>query len=505
RVGGRILRRPRHPVQGPHPRRQPAPRHLAGEAREAPARVRCLARCPRDDDGRQLDAADRRRLDGAVLLAGVGGGARAADPGEVRRRRDGRRRLRARPRGPAHGTGRRRTAPARPQRPGARGHRLLRDPRGVRLHRADHAGGGGGRGVLPHRARPGRRDRQGRPQPPERERLLARRGPPVRGDGRPHHRDGGQARLHQGPGDGAARTGPDLDLRRRWPGRRRPGRVRLSARTHRPTARFEEDNVTDSYLTLANGTLKPVFKKLGLPQPAILRRYRPGSPLTVGPVLVVADDASAADADAVAKTLSGWDVDVRREAGDTPGERFGAVVLVLTGARTPEDVSAPVLTVAGTLRRLAGNGRVLTISRAVADGDAPVLAATRGGVDGLVRSLGKELRGGSTSNGILLTDDAAVDSASAVAALRFFLSAKSAYVDGQLLPVGPADVAGPVDWEQPLAGKVGVVTGDARGIGAAIARTMARDGAKVVVIDVPQAGEALAAVANEIGGVALQL
>ena len=263
--------------------------------------------------------------------------------------------------------------------------------------------------------------------------------------------------------------------------------------------------MTDSYLNLANGTLKPVFKKLGLPQPAILRRYRPGAPLTVGPVLVVSDDASAADADAVAKTLSGWDVDVRRDAETADGVRFGAVVLVLTEAQTPAALSAPVLTVAGTLRRLAGNGRVVTISRAVADGDAPVLAATRGGVEGLVRSLGKELRGGSTANGIQLTGDAAVDSASAVATLHFFLSAKSAYVDGQLLPVGPSEAAGPVDWERPLAGKVGVVTGAARGIGAAIARTMARDGAKVVVIDVPPAGESLAAVANEIGGVALQL
>ena len=49
------------------------------------------------------------------------------------------------------------------------------------------------------------------------------------------------------------------------------------------------------------------------------------------------------------------------------------------------------------------------------------------------------------------------------------------------------------------------MTGAARGIGAQVARTLARDGAKVVVVDVPAAGEALAAVANEIRGTALQL
>ena len=35
--------------------------------------------------------------------------------------------------------------------------------------------------------------------------------------------------------------------------------------------------------------------------------------------------------------------------------------------------------------------------------------------------------------------------------------------------------------------------------------TFARDGAKVVALDIPQAGDALAKVANEIGGTALQL
>lgn len=264
--------------------------------------------------------------------------------------------------------------------------------------------------------------------------------------------------------------------------------------------------MADNYTTFVNGGLgKKLSKQLGLPRPAILRRYAPDAPLTVGPVLVVSDDASAADADALTKALVAWDVDVRRSADGAGDVRWGGVVLVGTAAESPEAVSEAVLAVGGTLRKLAGNGRVVVVSRAPEAGDPPVLAATRAGFEGFTRSVGKELRGGATANGVQLTGGAAVDSTSALGVIRFFLSAKSAYVDGQVLPVGPSETPIDVDWEQPLAGQVAVVTGAARGIGAAIARTLARDGAKVVVVDVPAAGESLAAVANEIKGTAVQL
>jgi 3-oxoacyl-[acyl-carrier protein] reductase len=89
--------------------------------------------------------------------------------------------------------------------------------------------------------------------------------------------------------------------------------------------------------------------------------------------------------------------------------------------------------------------------------------------------------------------------------VRFLLSAKSAYVDAQVFYVGAADSVRPADWDKPLDGKVALVTGAARGIGAEIAKVFARDGAKVVLIDVQQAADALAETANKVGGTALTL
>lgn len=259
--------------------------------------------------------------------------------------------------------------------------------------------------------------------------------------------------------------------------------------------------MTDKYTQfVSRGLGRNVAKKLGLPQPAILRRYEPGQPLITGPVLV---QGNTAGADALAASLLSWDLDVRRHA--VPREKLGAIVLVLDELERPDDLESPVLAAAASLRDLAPSGRVITLSRPAANSTAPSQAAARQGVDGFLRSLAMELRSGATGNGVLLGDGVTTTSPSALAAVRFLLSGRSAYVDGQFLTVTSTEGTLPVDFGKPLAGKVAVVTGAARGIGAAIARTLHRDGATVVLVDIPAAGDHLAAVANEVHGTALQL
>ena len=239
--------------------------------------------------------------------------------------------------------------------------------------------------------------------------------------------------------------------------------------------------------------------QLGLPRPARLRRYAVGAPLIDGPVLVGGLGAAPVAA-RVRDLLKLEGVDAVDEFAS--GDRVAAVVADLTEAQDPADLEVLRALVAPALKGLLASGRVIVVGRSPRGAGSFAQAATRRALEGITRSIGKELRAGATAN-LVLVDDGA--DANADAAVRFLLSGRAAYVDGQVVRVGGGTPTEPEDWATPLAGKVAVVTGAARGIGASIADVLARDGATVVCIDIPGAGDSLARTANRVGGTALQL
>ncbi|HEY7007286.1 MAG TPA: 3-oxoacyl-ACP reductase [Jatrophihabitantaceae bacterium] len=254
--------------------------------------------------------------------------------------------------------------------------------------------------------------------------------------------------------------------------------------------------MSDKYLNLVNSPLGArVASTVGLPRPVVLRRYRASEPIVPGPVLV--GSTSGRVPKKLTALVAATGVELQTEPVE--GTRWGALLLDARSVATPSDLGGLRAFLSPQLRALVPSGRVIVLGRAP-DGADVVVDAARQALDGIVRSLAKELQRGSTANLLWVEDEGSLESA-----VRFLLSGRSAYVDGQALRLDAGAAPAPADWEHPLAGTTALVTGAARGIGAAIAGVLARDGAHVIVADLPQAGESLAKVANRVGGSALQL
>lgn len=255
-------------------------------------------------------------------------------------------------------------------------------------------------------------------------------------------------------------------------------------------------NLYGSFVNSAPGGF--LASKLGLPKPEKLRRYAPGEPPLPGPVLL---GGKGRVAEPVRALLS----DYAFADSLTSGTKYGALVFDATGIGTIEDLSQLFEFFQPAMRSIAPCGRVLVI------GTTPELAGSveeqiaQRALEGFTRSVGKELLRGATAQLVYLHPEAAPAATGLESTLRFILSAKSAFVDGQVIRVGKEDSTAPTNWQRPLDGKVAVVTGAARGIGATIAEVFARDGAQVIVADIPAAGETLTETANKVGATALAL
>ena len=194
--------------------------------------------------------------------------------------------------------------------------------------------------------------------------------------------------------------------------------------------------------------------------------------------------------------------DLGRDVPPRYATRPGALVIDATGVRQIVQLEGLRELLRPVMKGLENSGRVIIVATDASAVDGIEAKAVAQGIDGINRTVGKELRGGATSNLVFVR--AGTTAADLASTLSFLLEGRSAFVSGQTWRVGPSKSVGELT-DRPFEGRIVVVTGAARGIGAAIAGTFARDGATVVAVDMPGAGDALASVANAIGGSALQL
>lgn len=283
--------------------------------------------------------------------------------------------------------------------------------------------------------------------------------------------------------------------------------------------------MSDKYLSFVNSAFgKQVAKQVGLPSPVVLERFHEGQEFLTGPALVGTSEGGRL-LDQVSACLATVDQPVMVHQNDRnyseatasllkaecdfhtwtkeDGGKLKALIFDASGIKTSADLKELYNFFKPAVKQILPSGRIVILGSTPELCSDPEERIAQRALTGVIKAMGKEMKNGGVANLIYVASNAEQNLASS---LQFFLSSKTAYVSGQVANVYPSDqpVEGPT-WIKPLTGKTALVTGAARGIGEAIARVLARDGAKVICLDVPQAEEELHAVADSIQGETIAL
>ena len=261
--------------------------------------------------------------------------------------------------------------------------------------------------------------------------------------------------------------------------------------------------MSDSYLSFVNSAWgRRLAQAIGLPQPLALQRHRSGQQGLANPVIIAGAGRLADEVRRLFKAIDTVPAQAATLKAPSTVKVQGAV-FDASAVVDLKQLDELYEFFHANARRLGPHARVVVLGTAPEHcQDLPQAIAQRA-LEGLVRSLAKELRRAITVQLIYVAPGAeqALDSS-----LRFFLSRRSAYVSGQVVRLEkPVDAAPAINWDKPFSGRRALVTGASRGIGLAIAQVLARDGAHVVCVDVPQALPSLEQAASSVGGQAWAL
>jgi len=284
--------------------------------------------------------------------------------------------------------------------------------------------------------------------------------------------------------------------------------------------------MSDLLLDMSQSPLfRQAVKGLGLPLPTPQRLKRPKGPRVERPLqdLAVVVGGAGHLGPTLAHTLAraGANSHLAGIAADAAwtdaGEAFGrppraatdevrayALVFDATGLADGYDLRALYDFFHPWLPRLERCGRVVVCAREPSDLTRAAAAGAAAAPDGFTRSVAREIgrKGGAAS--VVFVGEGAEDRVEPL--LRELLSDRTAFLTGQPYHLS-ADVPAPaaVPLVRPLGGRTVLVTGAARGIGAAAAEILAAEGAHVVCLDRPGDEGPLSQTARRVGGSVLAI
>jgi 3-oxoacyl-[acyl-carrier protein] reductase len=259
--------------------------------------------------------------------------------------------------------------------------------------------------------------------------------------------------------------------------------------------------MSDKYLEFANSTIgKSIVSILGLPKPPRLARENADNPHYLSGSLLFESTTGGLYGTQVKQSLESTDLEFVSQDAQSCHLVFDA-----SGIRSTDQATELYHFFHKNMAKLPRCGRVVIIGQQPDSITNVEHAIAQRGLVGFMKSVAKEIgRKGATANLIYLNG---FGHKGLAAPLRFFLSAGCAYTNGQVvgLTTPVPDILPGNNWQQPLAGRSVVVTGAARGIGLAMSQVLARDGAKIIGVDVPQAQEQLEKAMSDLDGIALPL